>query len=53
MGTAGFYDMPTPDMAVVAGGVNWILIGVIVGCFAFGILAGILLGKRAMKKRDI
>lgn len=34
-------------------GVNWILIAVIAGSVVLGIIVGILLGKRAMKKRDI
>lgn len=34
-------------------GINWILIAVIAGSVVLGIIFGILLGKRAMKKRDI
>ena len=52
MGMAG-YDMVTPDIVNVGGGVNWVLIGVIAGCFVFGVVIGIILGRRAMKKRDI
>ena len=33
--------------------VNWLLIGVITGSVILGIIIGILLGRRAMKKRDI
>lgn len=55
MGMAGYYDMPVTDMTVVAGGssLNWLLIGVIAGSVILGIIAGILLGRKAMKKRDI
>lgn len=52
MGMAG-YDMPVADIATVGEGINWLLIGIIAGCFALGIVMGILLGRRAMKKRDI
>ena len=52
MGMAG-YDMVTPDIVNVGSGVNWVLIGVIIGCFVFGVVIGIILGRRAMKKRDI
>ena len=41
---------------VVAAGsspINWLLIGVIAGSVVLGIVVGILLGRRAMKKRDI
>ncbi len=34
-------------------GIDWILIAVIAGSVVLGIIFGILLGKRAMKKRDI
>ena len=52
MGMAG-YDMPVADIANVGGGVNWVLIGVVAGCFIFGVVIGIILGRKAMKKRDI
>ena len=32
---------------------DWILIAVIAGSIVLGIIAGVLLGKRSMKKRDI
>ena len=42
------------DMAVVGtSSINWLLIGVILGSVILGIVVGILLGRRAMKKRDI
>ena len=50
MGMAG-YDMPVE--ATLSGGVNWILVGVVGGCFVLGVVIGIILGRRAMKKRDI
>ena len=34
-------------------GLDWILIAVIAGSIVLGIVVGIILGKRAMKKRDI
>lgn len=40
-------------MANVGNGIDWVLIAVIAGSVVLGIIAGILLGKRAMKKRDI
>lgn len=49
MGMAGYYDMPTTGGT----GINWLLIGVIAGSAVLGIIFGILLGRRAMKKRDI
>ena len=52
MGMAG-YDMAVTDIANVGGGVKWVLIGVIAVCFVFGVVIGIILGRRAMKKRDI
>ena len=52
MGMAG-YDIPAVDVVNSGSGVNWILIGVIAGCFIFGVVIGIVLGRRAMKKRDI
>lgn len=33
--------------------VNWLLIGIIAGSIILGTIIGIILGKRAMKKRDI
>jgi len=33
--------------------IDWLLIGVIIGSAVLGVIAGILLGRRAMKKRDI
>ena len=51
MGAMG-YDVMAQE-AVSSGGVNWVLIGVIAGCFVFGVVIGIILGRRAMKKRDI
>lgn len=43
------------DMGGVATGtgLDWILIAVIAGSIVLGIIAGVLLGKRSMKKRDI
>ena len=43
------------DMAGAATGtgLDWILISVIAGSIVLGIVVGIILGKRAMKKRDI
>jgi uncharacterized protein YneF (UPF0154 family) len=32
---------------------DWLLIGVIAGSVILGIVVGILLGRKAMKKRDI
>ena len=53
MGMAG-YDMPVTDMAIAGGSsINWLLIGVIAGSVIIGIIVGILLGRRTMKKRDI
>lgn len=52
MGMAG-YDMPVADIATASGGINWLLVGIIAGCFALGIVMGIFLGRKAMKKRDI
>ena len=52
MGMAG-YDMSMVDAINNGSGVNWVLIGVIAGCFAVGVVIGIILGRRAMKKRDI
>ena len=52
MGMAG-YDMPIAEVSNTGSGVNWVLIGVIAGCFVFGVEIGIILGRRAMKKRDI
>ena len=39
--------------ATTGTGLNWVLIAVIAGSVVLGIIVGILLGKRAMKKRDI
>ena len=52
MGMAG-YDMPVAEVSNAGGGVNWVLIGIIAGCFVFGVVIGVILGRRAMKKRDI
>ena len=52
MGMVG-HDMPISDIAGAGGSVNWLLIGIIIGCFALGVVMGILLGRKAMKKRDI
>ena len=41
------------EVVKTSGGVNWILIGIIAGCFVVGVVIGIILGRRAMKKRDI
>lgn len=49
MGMAGYYDMPTTGSTEI----NWLLIGIIAGSVVFGIIFGIFLGRRAMKKRDI
>ena len=51
---AGYYDMPMPDIATTSGStIDWLLIGVIAGSVILGIIVGILLGRRTMKKRDI
>ena len=53
MGMAG-YDMGVADMAMTGGStINWLLIGVVVGSAVLGVVIGILLGRRTMKKRDI
>lgn len=39
--------------AATGTGLDWILISVIAGSIVLGIVVGIILGKRAMKKRDI
>ncbi len=39
--------------ATTGTGLDWVLIAVIAGSVVLGIVVGILLGKRAMKKRDI
>ena len=39
--------------AATGTGLDWILIAVIAGSIVLGIIAGVLLGKRSMKKRDI
>ncbi len=42
------------DMAGASGGnINWLLIGIVAGSIILGLIIGILLGKRAMKKKDI
>ena len=53
-----YYDsmggMENMDMATSTGsGLDWLLIGVIAGSVILGIVIGILLGRKAMKKRDI
>jgi len=55
MGMAVDYGMPLADSAVSNGGmeINWLLVGVILGSVILGIVFGILLGRRTMKKRDI
>jgi len=45
--------MGMENMAVTGGGINWALIGTVGGCFIVGIIIGIVLGRRVMKKRDI
>ena len=45
--------MAAPDIVNVGSGVSWVLIGVVAGCFFFVVVIGIILGRRAMKKRDI
>ena len=52
MGMAG-YDAMTPDTINTASSINWLLIGIIAGGFIVGLILGIILGRRAMKKRDI
>ena len=47
------YDVPVADIANAGSGVNWLLIGIVGGCFVLGVVIGIILGRRAMKKRDI
>lgn len=39
--------------ATTGTGVDWVLVAVIAGSVVLGIIFGIFLGKRAMKKRDI
>ena len=52
MGMAG-YDMGVVDMTMTGGStINWLLIGVIAGSAILGVVVGILLGRKAMKKRD-
>ena len=46
--------MGVADMAMTGGStINWLLIGIIAGSAVLGIVIGILLGRKAMKKRDI
>jgi len=52
MGMAG-YDVMTPDTLNAGSSINWLLVGIIVGGFIVGLVFGIILGRRAMKKRDI
>ena len=52
METVG-YDMQIVESINTGSGVNWALIGIVAGCFVFGVVIGIVLGRRAMKKRDI
>ena len=47
------YDGNDMGGAATGTGLDWILIAVIAGSIVLGIGVGILLGKRAMKKRDI
>lgn len=41
------------DVATSNFSINWLLVGVILGSAILGIVIGILLGKKNMKKRDI
>ena len=47
------YDGNDMGGAATGTGLDWILIAVIAGSIVLGIVVGIILGKRAMKKRDI
>ena len=47
------YDGNDMGGAATGTGLAWILIAVIAGSIVLGIVVGIILGKRAMKKRDI
>ena len=47
------YDGNDMGGAATGTGLDWILIAVIAGSIVLGIIAGVLLGKRSMKKRDI
>ena len=47
------YDGNDMGGAATGTGLDWILISVIAGSIVLGIVVGIILGKRAMKKRDI
>ena len=47
------YDGNDMGGAATGTGLEWILISVIAGSIVLGIVVGIILGKRAMKKRDI
>ena len=53
MDTIGYDEMLIPPAISVEPGINWLLIGIIGGCFIIGLVIGIILGRRAMKKRDI
>ena len=47
-------DIMPVDTAVTSGvEINWLLASIIVGSVILGIVVGILLGRRAMVKRDI
>ena len=47
------YDGNDMGGASTGTGLDWILIAVIAGSIVLGIVVGVILGKRAMKKRDI
>ena len=47
------YDGNDMGGAATGTGLDWILIAVIPGSIVLAIIAGVLLGKRSMKKRDI
>ena len=51
------YKMMDMEMATAqsssGGNINWVLIVVIVVTLILGVVCGILLGKRAMQKKDI
>lgn len=50
---SGIEDAGAVAMTGNGTGIDWILIGVIVVSVILGIICGIILGKRTMKKRDI
>lgn len=41
------------DMVATTPNIDWLLIGVIAGSIILGVVIGILLGRKNVKKRDI